>query len=125
MSPPTGARAQQLVFISRRRENANPFRGDRREAATCSTPSATQPQSQLRQIGCLCIPEVKPVACPGTRLTGRQQGQDTGLSAGGTPARAATGPSGQALPLPAYLNFPEPSTVCKLSSYNFENQGKW
>ncbi|XP_007454155.1 PREDICTED: NFAT activation molecule 1 [Lipotes vexillifer] len=108
VSPPTGPRAQQLVFISRKWENANPFGGDRREAATCSTPSATQPQSQLRQISCLCIPEVKPVACPGTRLMG------LGLGLAPRSRSAPAGPATHHL-LPAHVEPPLPLLVSALA----------
>ena len=116
--PPTGAQAQQV----RKRKKMLGLS----EVTAEKPPPVPQRQSQPRQLSRLCGPEAKPVAGLGTRPLGRRRwGEDTGLSAGGTPARTAAAPSGQALPRPAYLNFPELSTVCKLSSSKLENQGKW
>lgn len=123
--PPTGAQAQQVVFTSRKRK----------KMPVLSAVNAEKPPPVPQRHGhsfsrdssavsAALRPSPWPAWAP-ARWAGGGAGGDTGLSAGGTPARAAAAPSGQALPRPAYLNFPELSTVCKLSSSKLENQGKW
>ena len=59
-------------------------------------PPVPQRQSPPRQLSRLCGPEAEPVAGLGPRPLGRRRwGEDTGLSAGGMPARTAAAPSGQ------------------------------
>lgn len=124
LRPPARARAQQLAFIARKRENAAPFR-----ATTCSTLGHRHTHGCGRSAAS-DGPQGRAPGFPSHGQMGRQGWRDVGGGAqacavGGPPARATAAPSGQALPRPAYLNFPELSTACKLRSHNFENQGTW